>query len=131
LIRIPLHAGAVLGILVGALTGCGDGFGTGSVEVRVENASDVRYDEATLYTLDGPRTYVDLAPGARSPYVSVSAAYRSATTQVVLEDDTLRLQVIDYVGEEPLDAGRYTYVLSVSGVGTARPVLRQVLRQDD
>jgi hypothetical protein len=61
----------------------------------------------------------------------VSSAYRSATTQVVLDGDTLRLQVIDYVGEEPLDAGRYTYVLSVFGVGTARPVLRQVLRQDD
>lgn len=129
--RVPLHTGAVLGILVGALTGCGDAFGNGSVEVRVENASDVRYDEATLYTLDGPRTYADLAPGARSPYVSVSAAYRSATTQVVLDGDTLRLQVIDYVGEEPLDAGRYTYVLSVSGVGTAWPALRQVLRQDD
>jgi hypothetical protein len=129
--RVPLHTVAVLGILVGALNGCGDAFGPGRVEVRVENASAVRYDEATLYTLDGPRTYSDLAPGARSPYVSVSSAYRSATTQVVLDGDTLRLQVIDYVGEEPLDAGRYTYVLSVFGVGTARPVLRQVLRQDD
>ena len=129
--RVPLHAACALGILLGAHAGCGNFFTPGGVEVRVENASDVRYGEATLYTLDGPRTYSDLAPGARSPYVSVSAAYRSATTQVVLDGDTLRLQVIDYVGEEPLDAGRYTYVLSVSGVGTASPVLRQVLRQDD
>jgi hypothetical protein len=129
--RVPLHAACVLGILLGALTGCGDAFGLGDVEVRVENASDVWYDEAILYTLDGPRTYSDLAPGARSPYVSVSVAYRSATTQVVLDGDTLRLQVIDYVGEEPLSAGRYTYVLTVSGAGTAAPVLHQVLRKDD
>ena len=129
--RVPLHAACVLGILLGALTGCGDAFGLGEVEVRVENASDVWYDEAILYTLDGPRTYSDLAPGARSPYVSVSVAYRSATTQVVLDGDTLRLQVIDYVGEEPLSAGRYTYVLTVSGAGTAAPVLHQVLRKDD
>jgi hypothetical protein len=61
----------------------------------------------------------------------VSAAYRSVTTQVVLDGDTLRLQVIDYVGEDPLAAGRYTYVLTVSGVGTATPVLRQLLRRDD
>lgn len=97
----------------------------------MENASDVRYDEVTLYTVDGPRTYSDLTPGARSPYVPVSAAYRIATTQVVLGGDTLRLQVIDHVGEEPVDAGRYTYVLSVSGVGTATPALHQLLRRDD
>lgn len=129
--RVPLCAGAAVGFLVGALTGCGDLFSSGGVEVRVENASDVWYDEATLYTLDGPQTYSDLAPGARSPYVSVSVAYRSATTQVVLDGDTLRLQVIDYVGEEPLSAGRYTYVLTVSGAGTAALVLHQVLRKDD
>ena len=129
--RVPLHAACVLGILVGALAGCGGFFTPDAVEVRVENASDVWYDEATLYTLDGPRTYSDLAPGARSEYVSVSAAYRSVTTQVVLDGDTLRLQVIDYVGEDPLAAGRYTYVLTVSGVGTATPVLRQLLRRDD
>ena len=117
--RVSLHAGCIVGILAGVLTGCDGAFTPDGTDVRVENASEVSYDEATLYTFDGPLTYSDLAPGASSPYVSVSTAYRIATTQVVLGADTLRLQVIDYVGEEPLPAGRYTYVLTVSGLGDA------------
>ena len=39
-------------------------------------------------------------------------AYDYATAQVVTGVDTARLQVIDFVGETPLDGGRYTYVLA-------------------
>jgi hypothetical protein len=41
----------------------------------------------------------------------VEKAYRIASTWVVTGSDTVRLQVIDFVGEKPLNPGRYTYVL--------------------
>jgi hypothetical protein len=117
--------------LVVALAGCDDLFGSDPVEVRIENASSAMFSEATLYTSEGPVTFGDVGPGEATPYTQVTTAYRFATTQVVVQGDTLRLQVIDFVGEEPLDGGRYTYVLGVDGLGTTSPSLTQTFRKDD
>ncbi len=48
-----------------------------------------------------------------SLYVEVTKAYRIASAQVVVGQDTARIQVIDYVGESPLESGRYTYIFRV------------------
>jgi hypothetical protein len=129
--RSPRRAVGLLAALSGAFAACDHPAQPVAVAVRMENASKVAFDEATLYTLDGPLTYTDLDTGVTTPYVNVTGAYRIATTQVLIGDDTLGLQVIDYVGEDPLPEGRYTYVLTVSGLGTAAPDLTQVLRPDD
>jgi hypothetical protein len=98
--------------------------------VRLVNASTVTMSRATLYTSEGPVTFEDVAAGAASPFVSVSVAYRFATTEVVVAADTLRLQVIDFVGETPLEPGLYSYVLDVIDLGTAAPSLTQEFRRD-
>lgn len=116
-------------LIVGA-PGCSTIFGSGDVLVRLENASPVAFDRATLYTSEGPQTTLDVGPGQATPYVTVTTAFRIATTEVEIDTDTLRLQVIDFVGEEPLSAGRYTYVISVVDLGTPSPSLGQVIRQD-
>ncbi len=113
-----------------AAGGCNSATGLDDVSVRLENASPVPFGEATLYTSEGPQTSYDVGPGGATPFIAVATAYRIATTEVVIEDDTLRLQVIDFVGEEPLSAGRYTYVISVVGLGTASPSLTQEIRKD-
>ncbi|MDH3292142.1 MAG: hypothetical protein OEO20_13690 [Gemmatimonadota bacterium] len=110
--------------------GCDGAAGPDNVSVRLENASPASFAEATLYTSEGPQTSYDVGTGESTPYIAVATAYRIATTEVVIEDDTLRLQVIDFVGEEPLSAGRYTYVISVVGLGTASPSLTQEIRKD-
>jgi hypothetical protein len=115
----------------GTVAACDDLSGTEDVEVRLENASPVTMSTATLYTSEGPQTFQDLGPGNATPYVPVTTAYRIATTEVVIQDDTLRLQVIDFVGEEPLPGGRYSYVLAVHGIGSAHLTLSQELREDD
>ena len=92
------------GCLCFLLIACGL-VGPSDVEVRLENASSTAFAEATLFTVDGSHTYLDLGPGEASPYLNVTMAYGIATTQVVVGADTIRLQVIDYVGEEPLGAG--------------------------
>lgn len=84
----------------------------GPVEVRVRNGSTLTFDEGILYTHRDSIAFTSLGPGQATPYQETERAYRIATTQVVTGSDTARLQVIDFVGEEPLDPGRYTYVLS-------------------
>ena len=94
------------------LTGCNPFSPDGAVEVRVRNASALTFDEGVLYSHRDSITFTSLGPGQETPYQEVERAYRIATTQVVTGPDTARLQVIDFVGEEPLKPGHYTYVLS-------------------
>jgi hypothetical protein len=55
----------------------------------------------------------EFQPGAFSEYRTVSKAYDYASAEVVVGADTAFIQVIDYVGETPLDGGRYTYVFRI------------------
>lgn len=110
--------------------GCGVlGIG-GDVRVRVTNASSVAFDRVVLYP-GGADSIValGLVPGASSGYQVVDRSYQLATTRVVIGNDTLSLQVIDYVGEEPVGAGDYTFVLDLVGEGAERS-LSQVFRED-
>jgi hypothetical protein len=102
----------------------------GSVQVRMENASNVTLSRATLFASEGPQAFQNLSPGEATPYVEVSKAYRIATTEVIVGADTLRLQVIDFVGEEPLGPGRYTYVLVVSELANGDLEFTQQFRED-
>ena len=82
----------------------------GDVRVRVENATGLTFTEVRIYW-EPMHTFSDLAPGDRTAYVTVDRAYRIATVVAVTATDSTRIQVIDFVGEEPLDDGRYTFVL--------------------
>ena len=70
-------------------------------------------DEVSLFLPQGTLSFSDLQPGEESSYSQVSKAYHIASAEVVIGPDTARIQVIDYVGEEPLEGGRYTYILRV------------------
>ena len=111
-----LHRGRILAacLMVSSLNAAGcEILGLdGGVEVRVRNGSSLTFDEATLFLPRVSLSFSDLVPGEATPYSTVSKAYRIASAHVVMGQDTARLQVIDYVGEQPLDDGRYTYVLS-------------------
>ena len=84
-----------------------------TVEVRLENISRTQVDEVMLYLPDTTLTFEDFSPDSPTPYLAVRKAYRMATVQAVVGPDTARLQVIDYVGEKPLNRGKYTYLLDV------------------
>lgn len=101
----------------------------GVTEVRVENQSSLTFTDVEYYAGNNLATHPSLEPGRSTPYVTAEIAYGYTTVQVVVEGDTLRMQVIDYFGESPLDGGRYTYVLSVDGPVGGRS-LRQELRRD-
>ncbi len=93
--------------------GCGILGLDGEVEVRVRNGSDLNLDEAALFLPGVTLEFLDLEAGETTPYSEVQKAYDYASAQVVVGQDTARIQVIDYVGETPLKGGRYTYILRV------------------
>ena len=84
------------------------------VLVRVQNASSSDFDDVRVFFPDAPDRamhYGTVASGAASEYLPVSRAYRYAHVEATAGGKPYSLQPIDYVGEEELEPGRYTYVL--------------------
>jgi hypothetical protein len=107
------HRAILPALLLALLSpGCGGLDSDGPIEVRVRNETTVTFEEGILYLPGDSILFPGLAPGQATPYKEVEMAYRVATTQVVSGADTARLQVIDYVGDNRLRPGRYTFVLS-------------------
>lgn len=86
------------------------------VSIRIKNASDVDLDEVYVFFPDQPSQavhYGAIKKGTVSDYRSTARAYRFAHVEVKMGNQMLVLRPIDYVGEEPLPAGRFTYVINV------------------
>ena len=82
--------------------------------IRVENASEFRYDNVVVETQGGENNYGTINVGEKSDYKVFELAYRYAFVQLQIDSDTFTLQPIDYVGETPLEEGNYTYVVDAS-----------------
>lgn len=84
------------------------------VVIRVQNASTYQFETVYVNTSGGENNYGTLRAGASSSYLGgYTKAYSYAYIKVVINGEELVLQPIDYVGETPLKAGNYTYVVNV------------------
>jgi hypothetical protein len=96
------------------LTGCDTLNGpSGPTLLRVENRSQTDFTSVFVQFTDEPTHYGAVDVGAFSGYRSFETAYRYGLVEARAADTTYRLQPIDYVGESPLGAGRYTYRLTL------------------
>lgn len=98
-----------------------------AVQIRVANRSSLPFHQVVIGFPAGREEYGAVVPQGRTGYRQVAEAYRYAYVKVQAGGRELVLQPIDYVGETPLEAGRYTYVL---GVDAAQENLTLVLRDD-
>ena len=97
------------------LGGCTSPFeATDHVETRFRNATPSTLTNISLAWPGGSMQVAALAPGASSAFERHDGAYSYGALAVTMNGTVRRLQPIDYVGESPLAAGRYTYVLSTS-----------------
>src|SRR5688572_9991777 len=83
--------------------------GEGETEIRVRNGSEVDFTRVIV----GNHDYGDISSGAATAYQSWGRAYSYNFVSLVAGEDTLRIQPIDYVGENPLGDGKFTYVLTI------------------
>lgn len=87
---------------------------SGRVEIRIKNGSDVDFDRVRVHFPD--QREVDYGPvpkGGVTAFQATSRAYRYAGFSVRAGNQELSLHPIDYVGEQELPPGRYTYSLGV------------------
>jgi hypothetical protein len=85
--------------------------------IRVYNATGADLDAVVVYTPTAPREAVDFGAVANenySGYREVPIAYRYAEVEASGIGGTYSLRPYDYVGEEPLPDGRYTYRLAAA-----------------
>ena len=90
--------------------------GTPAVEIRVRNESPVDFEQVTVRfpQTEEAADFGAVPSGESSGFQSVALAYRYAPAQVKAGERDLVFQPFDYVGEQELDPGRYTYVLGVA-----------------
>ena len=88
---------------------------TDEVHIRVENVSSRDMDDIELGFLRSTEEFGRLKAGEAGAYRVVSEAYSIARVSTVVEGKLLGLQPIDFEGEKPLEAGFYTYRLSIHG----------------
>lgn len=89
--------------------GCDSPFGAvDGVELRVYNNTDYRFDNVTVNGVG----FGSVPSGEYSSFEIVEGAYHYGAVGVDINGKHLALWPIDYVGETPLEPGRYTYFLS-------------------
>ena len=87
---------------------------SGRVEIRIRNNSNVDFDRVRVHFPD--QHDVDYGPvpkGGVTAFQATTRAYRYAGVSVEAGNQELSLQPIDYMGEQELSAGLYTYSLGV------------------
>lgn len=99
-----------------------------NIQLRVENASTYEFDDVTIWVNGQNELYGGLSAGQTSTYKSVSDAYGYAPMNITINGVTTNYDIYDYVGEEMLCAGNYTYVMEV--VDTTNLTVGVTCRQD-
>lgn len=90
---------------------------TGGPDIRVANRSQSNFSSVRVVFPSEEVNYGAVAAGAASEYESVEEAYRYAFIEVMIGEQRLVMQPIDYFGETLLGPGRYTYALGVAAGG--------------
>lgn len=90
------------------------GSGSGDIFIRVRNASQYQFDNIIVTSPGGQNRYGTVAAGQSSDYKAFSHAYRYAQINLAIPGQSLQLLPTDYVGETPLQPGRYTYAVDVT-----------------
>lgn len=98
-----------------ASAACASVTGPDEVRIRIHNTGVVDFESVVVDFPTETEDYGPVAAGDVTGYRSVDKAYRYARIEVVVAGRTLVLQPIDYVGETPLEPGRYTYRLEADG----------------
>jgi hypothetical protein len=102
-----------LGLMTAACTDRDDDLTT--INIRIKNASTLVFDEVIVG--DGDHMYEALDPDTYSEYQEYETAYAYAYIQITSGEEVYVLQPIDFVGEEVLPIGLYTYELNVDAEG--------------
>jgi len=121
-----LRAGALMALT--ALLACQGSMPAEGVSIRLQNDSPFFIDQIYLKPGEaGGQLYENIPAGGQTAYQAFPYTYRFAYVQAIIEEDTLRLQPTDYIGEPRYESGNYTYRLSITGNRQAEVLIMDFL----
>lgn len=97
--------------------------GQGDVLIRIWNGSSWDLDEVFVDTGDGQNDFGDLESNGMSAYKRFDSAYRYAFVSFKINGKGYLIQPVDYLGEEKLVKGKYTYKIAVTGLDSEYALL--------
>lgn len=86
-----------------------------TINIRINNNSSINFDEVQVASNE--ELYTNIAPGEYSEYLVYETAYTYAFIEIRSGEEVYVLQPIDFVGEDELPIGFYTYSLNVNEEG--------------
>lgn len=86
--------------------------GNGEVMVRVQNISKYDFENVILDPSKEAIELGDIPSGKLSNYKAIDTTYTTISTRFISNGDTLVYYPKCLVGEEPLEPGKYTFVLA-------------------
>ncbi|MGH7460908.1 MAG: hypothetical protein ACREMA_07750 [Longimicrobiales bacterium] len=103
---------------------CTSVLGPDEVRIRVRNASVVNFESTIINFSRQNEQYGAVEAGRTTDYREIGQAYSYAYVEVLAGGNRYVMQPIDYVGEEQLKAGSYTYELSFNGNSLVQRLVR-------
>ncbi|MFZ6053093.1 hypothetical protein [Halocola ammonii] len=82
--------------------------------IRVKNVSDYDFCNVVIDPNGNLTNYGIIEKGETTCYRPFETAYRYAYVNLIIEEKEFILQPIDFVGEQPLGTGNFTYSIDVS-----------------
>lgn len=88
--------------------------------IRIKNNSKYNFCNVVFDPSSGPVNCGILKKGKMTCYRSFDTVYNYAYIQLFIDDKEFKLQPYDYVGEQPLGVGNFTYVIDVADYDTGQ-----------
>jgi hypothetical protein len=92
--------------------------GYGNVQIRIWNDSSYVFDDLFVDTNGGLNEFGSLKPDEISEYKKFIFAYRLAYVSFKIDGQAYLIQPVDYLGEEKLQDGKYTYKIDVTNLNS-------------
>jgi len=87
------------------------------VQIRIKNASLLPYQNIEVNTSGGAENFGNLLDNQLSEYKTFNFAYPYSFVKLSINGEPYIIQPIDYVGQNKLKGGRYTYEISLDPEG--------------
>ena len=85
----------------------------GALNIRVSNIGDTDFDQLRIRFPNGEADYGAVPAFSTSGYLPVDQAYHYAGITIMVDGTEHQTSPIDYVGETPLNAGNYSYIIQL------------------
>ena len=112
--------------IMALVAGCNDPFSTDDgTHIRLRNSSSFILTAITFKPGEPEIKFARIDPGEVTNYIPVANAYRYGYLDVTVDGARRVIQPIDYVGENYIGEGRFTYVITIDA-STLNPGMTMV-----